>query len=432
MKSRLLGIGFLAPALIAVCLFFLLPVLFTVVFSFTNMSTATGITGGEYLISQRQIDQLETKGVSADTIERLESAGYQITEKGLDVLATQFGAATADELRKNHMGETFTSRRELERVLRNLKRNPIRSTRDRKKAADLLAVSIVGERFETEAAFRTALDETGIPAADHNILTTQAYTGWTWTTDNFKRLVELPATYRYAVNTVIYVVCTLVFNVVFGLFLAISTFYLPLKLANTFRTIWFLPRILPPVMYVIMWRWFTWDTGFISIVLGWFGVAPQNWMLESTLHAWTVVVLINGFVGASLGMILFSSAIKAIPTSMLYASEVDGAYRWHQIRYIILPQLQWPILFITSYQTLSLLTSFEYILLSTEGGPGGGTTTWAFAAYSTALRSYGGNLEYGFGAAYALILVIIGIILSALYLRFFNFKELVAKPRIEQ
>ncbi len=432
MSSRWLGVGFLAPALVAVLFFFLLPVVMTVMFSFTNMTTATGITGGEYLLSKSRLRQLEAEGVSEETVERLESAGYQITEQGLAALAEEFGEDRADELREDYMGESFTARRDLERVLRNLNDDPIRRTRDRKAAADLFAVTILDERFPTEPAFRDALTESGIDPADHDALVKTAYTGWTWTTDNFKLLFELPATLRYAMNTAIYVVFTLAFNVGFGLFLAISTFYLPQHLANTFRTIWFLPRILPPVMYVLMWKWFTWDTGFISTVLSVFGVTPINWMTESALNAWTVVVLINGFVGASLGMILFSSAIKAIPLSMLYASEVDGAYRWDQIRYIILPQLRWPVLFMTSYQTLSLLTSFEYILLSTDGGPGGSTTTWALAAYTTALRNYGGTLEYGFGAAYALVLVIIGIILSVLYLRFFNFKELVAKPRIEQ
>ena len=125
-------------------------------------------------------------------------------------------------------------------------------------------------------------------------------------------------------------------------------------------------------------------------------------------------------------------SIKAIPTSMLYASEVDGANRWQQVRHIILPQMRWPILFMTSYQTLSLLTSFEYILLATDGGPGRATEVWALAAYHTALNNYGGNLQYGLGAAYALALVFIGIGLSVVYLRLFNFKELLAKPRIEQ
>lgn len=431
MTSRALGIWFLSPAILVATLFFLLPVLLTVVFAFTNMSTSTGILGGEYQINSERLRTLSDTNVSAGSVEKLQNAGYQITETGLAALAREYSDDTADELREGFLGETFASRRDLERVLKNLDK-PIRRTRDRKGAADLFAVTIIGERFETEATFRTALGNTGIDPADHDALTKHAYTGWTWTADNFSLLLELPSTLRYALNTAFYVVCTLAFNILFGLFLALSTFYLPGKLANTFRAIWFLPRILPPVLYVLMWKWFTWDTGFIATVTGWFGMAPQNWMLHTSTHAWTAIILINGFVGASLGMILFSSAIKAIPSEMLYASEVDGANRWQQVRYVILPQMRWPILFMTSYQTLSLLTSFEYILLATDGGPGSSTEVWALAAFHTALNNYGGNLQYGLGAAYALALVFIGIALSVAYLRFFNFKELLAKPRIEQ
>ena len=82
-------------------------------------------------------------------------------------------------------------------------------------------------------------------------------------------------------------------------------------------------------------------------------------------------------------------------------------------------------------QTLSLLTTFDLIFLASFGGPGSSTQTWALAAYQTALWSYSGNYQYGLGAALALVLVIIGIILSLLYLRLFNFKSLVARPRIE-
>lgn len=431
MTSRMLGIGFLTPALVAVFIFFLLPVLLTIVFAFTNMSTSTGITGGDYRIIEDRIRNLPDAGVSKASIDKLEAAGFQITEAGLAALAEQFSEDTAEELREDFLGETYAARRDLERVLRQLD-EPIRKTRDRKAAADLFAVSIINERFDTEADFRAALTSTGIDPADHDALTRFAYTGWTWTRDNFRLLFELPSTMRFATNTAFYVLCTLTFNIGFGLFLAISTFYLPAKLANTFRAVWFLPRILPPVLYVLMWNWFTWDNGFIATVTGWFGVPPQNWMMQTTTRAWTVIVLINGFVGASLGMILFSSAIKAIPTSMLYASEVDGANRWQQVRYIILPQLRWPILFMTAYQTLSLLTSFEYILLATDGGPGRATEVWALAAYHTALNNYGGNLQYGLGAAYALVLVIIGIVASVGYLRLFNFRELLTKPRIEQ
>ncbi|NVO55246.1 sugar ABC transporter permease [Rhodobacteraceae bacterium B1Z28] len=431
-RFNALGFGFLAPAMIVVTLFFLAPVILTVFFAFTNMSTSTGITGGEYLLTQSDLRGLKSSELSDSTYETLENSGYLIDEAGLARLAETRDQATADELARLHAGAQFDSRRDMERALKDLRDNRIRSTRDRKALAELFKTSVMDDRFQTRDEFVTALSAAGVPDADQKILVKEAYTGWVWTTENMKLLFSLDSSWRYAMNTLFYVVLTLSFNVGFGLFLAISTFYLPPTIANTFRTIWFLPRILPPVLYVLMWYWLTWDTGIISSFMSLFGMAPRNWMLDTATNAWIVVILINGFVGASLGMILFSSAIKTIPASMLYASEVDGANRWQQIRYIILPQLRWPILFTSSYQTLSLLTSFEYILLATDGGPGGATEVWALAAYHTALNNYGGNLQYGLGAAYALVLVVIGIVTSFLYLRFFNFKDLVAKPRIEQ
>ena len=56
---------------------------------------------------------------------------------------------------------------------------------------------------------------------------------------------------------------------------------------------------------------------------------------------------------------------------------------------------------------------------------------WSLAAYHTALSNYGGNLEYGLGASFALVLVVIGIGASLIYFRLFNFKRLITKPLIE-
>ncbi len=430
-RIPLLGPLLLAPSLAVVILFFLLPVALTVVFSFTNMSTSTGILGGAYRLTTSDLPHLAEKGVTPPTIDVL-AGGYVISEPALARFAETHGARRAAVLRQDHLGARFDQRRDVERLLKELRPDPIRSVADRKAAAEIFSASILDARYSDATAFADALAGMGVPEADIAPLTRAAYTGWTFTTANFELLARLPATLRYAANTAFYVVCTLGFNIGFGLFLAISTFYLPDRVAQTFRTLWFLPRILPPVLYVLMWQWLTWDHGFLSQVFAPFGVAPRNWMMDSAGHAWTMVVLINGCVGASLGMILFSSAIRTIPAQLFHAAAVDGANRWLQVRHIILPQLRWPILFMTSYQTLSLLTSFEYILLATDGGPGRTTEVWSLAAYHTALNNYGGNLEYGLGAAYALVLVIIGIALSLIYMRFFNFADLVAKPRIEQ
>jgi inositol-phosphate transport system permease protein len=94
--------------------------------------------------------------------------------------------------------------------------------------------------------------------------------------------------------------------------------------------------------------------------------------------------------------------------------------------------IKWPILFVITYQTLSLLTSFEQILLLTDGGPGlYRTEVWALTAYHRALSNYFGNNQWGYGSAWAVILVIVGVFAAVIYMRVFRFDELVEEPKID-
>jgi len=434
-SSRVLGLVLLAPAFVFVVLFFLAPVVLTGVFALTNMSTATGITGGAYQITQSAMRDLGEGGGEPELADRLSRVRYTVDDPGIEA-ARSDGAddALVAELQAELAGQSFDSRREPERALKRLDNRP-RGTRALKALSAKFERSIVNARFDTEAEFFDAVAGLGIDLTETQraALLASTYTGWVWTNENFTRMFSLPDTKRTFINTIIYVFATLkLFNTGFALVLSIVTHYMPERPAGIFRAIWLLPRISPPVLYVLLWKWLAWDTGFLSRLLVPFGVESRNWMLDNPANAWVFIVLINGFVGASMGMLIFSSAIKAIPVSLFHASEVDGASRWQQIRYVILPQLRWPILFITCYQSLSLLTSFEYILLATEGGPGGATEVWALSTYLTALNNYAGNLEYGYGAALALVLVVVGVVLSLAYLRLFDFKSLVAPPPIEQ
>ncbi len=421
----------ITPAAIMILLFFLMPVVLTAVFSMTNMSTATGISGGVFQVTQGAVNRL--KDELPEIAEAIAEPRYVIDEAGVAAIeAAGLSPGIVAELRAAHMGEVFPTRREAERTIRGLKERP--STREVKQMSDLFNRSVINTRFETADALVDSMQKLGIGLneAERQALATATYTGWVWTTDNFSTIAASPDMARVFFNTIFYVALTLfVFNTTYAMFLAVATHYMPAATASVFRAIWLLPRITPVVIYVLMWKWLTWDTGFISMLMGQFGYPPKNYLLDNAYNAWFFVILINGFVGASMGMLVFSSAIKAIPENQFHASEVDGASRWQQIRYIILPQMRWPILFVTCYQTLSLLASFNEILLSTRGGPGKATEVWSLAAYHTALNNYAGNLEYGLGAAMALVLVVIGVILSLAYLRVFNYATLVARPLIE-
>jgi inositol-phosphate transport system permease protein len=244
---------------------------------------------------------------------------------------------------------------------------------------------------------------------------------------NYYSLLRDPFIGKILLNTAHYVGFTLLFNVGMGLLLALLSSSVRERYGNQIRAVWLLPRILPPVVFVVILQGLSREApyGLISNLLG----TSRNWI---TAQPWNVIILANGLVGASFGMLLFTSAIRAIPQDLFYAAAVDGATAGQTVRRVVLPLLRWPILFVTAYQTLSLLTSFEYILLLTNGGPGFYTTTvWSLHAYQLALSNYFGNVQFGLGAAMAAVLVVIGIVVSLFYLRIFNFRAQVGEPKVE-
>jgi inositol-phosphate transport system permease protein len=254
---------------------------------------------------------------------------------------------------------------------------------------------------------------------------------WSWIgLENYNRIANNPQARSISWNTVKYVVLTLsFFNVGMALVVALLSTHIPRRAGFFFRALWLLPRITPSVVYVMMWKYIAADAPYGILnqhLLPWLGISPTNWV---PAQPWLFVVITNGLIGASFGMIIFTSAIEAIPRDYMIAALVDGCSLWQRVRYVILPMLRWPLLFVTTYQTLSLLTSFEIILLLTDGQFG--TEVWALWAYHRALQNYIGNFQWGFGAALATLLVIIGIIMAVIYMRYFRFNDLVQEPKIE-
>ena len=233
------------------------------------------------------------------------------------------------------------------------------------------------------------------------------------------------------VNTVVYVLGTLlIFNTTFGLILAILTTSIGRRASTFFRALWLLPRFTPPVVYGIIWLALLQPTkrGMFNSARGFFGLEPLDWI---TAHPWGVIIVTGGFIGASMGMVIFAAAIDSIPEDYRRAAKVDGANWFQEIRYIILPLIRWPLLFITAYQTLSLLTSYESILIITGGGPFFSSSVWSLYTYKLAFDSYSGTYAYGYGAALSTILVVNGIVASVVYWRVFKFNEMMAEPKIE-
>ena len=216
------------------------------------------------------------------------------------------------------------------------------------------------------------------------------------------------------------------FNVGMALLLSILTTTISDRWGSFFRSLWMLPRLTPSVVYGLLWMWIFDPTkyGLVNNIRALFNLPPQDWLHSAPM---LMIIFANGFIGASMGMLIFTASIKSIPVDYFRAAMIDGASWFTIVRRITLPMIKWQILFVTAYQTLSLLTSFEYILIITDGGPAFKTEVWALYTYHTAFQ----NFRFGYGAALSVILVIIGIIAALLYLKAFAFEALMERPRIE-
>ncbi len=114
-----------------------------------------------------------------------------------------------------------------------------------------------------------------------------------------------------------------------------------------FRAIWLLPRMSPSIVYALLvavgGRPAQSAACFNQVIMA-FGLEPMNLRLN---HPMAVIVIANGLIGASFGMIIFTSAIRSIPDHLFYAARADGAGSLSIIRHVVLPALRWPISYIT-------------------------------------------------------------------------------------
>jgi inositol-phosphate transport system permease protein len=148
-----------------------------------------------------------------------------------------------------------------------------------------------------------------------------------------------------------------------------------------------------------------------------YGSEPVAWLHKYPL---LINVLLAGVMGSSLSMVVLSSAIQSINKSYFYVAKVDGASEWSILRNLIVPFLRWPILFLVIWQGLALFTSYESILLLTDGGPNYRSETWALYSFHKAFSA----LDFGYGSAIALFILPVVLVVMFLAYRVFGFHKL--------
>jgi raffinose/stachyose/melibiose transport system permease protein len=143
------------------------------------------------------------------------------------------------------------------------------------------------------------------------------------------------------------------------------------------------------------------------------GGAVQLWLADVHVVFWTVfLVLTWQYIG--FGIVLLLAGLQGIPKELHEAAAIDGATPWQATRLVTLPLLGPTIRVWVFINVIGALQIFDINYILTGGGPAGASSTVATYMIQYGFRS----LEFGYGAAIAVILFVFCFVFAILWQRF--------------
>jgi multiple sugar transport system permease protein len=177
------------------------------------------------------------------------------------------------------------------------------------------------------------------------------------------------------------------------------------------RALVIVPWALPSVIIGLTWTWmYDFNLGVINDLLLRSGLAerPIAFLAHPELSFYAIVLALV-WQGFPFFAVTILAGLQTIGDEQYEAAEIDGATRWQRLRYVILPGLAEIIATALLLRTIWVANSLDVILVMTGGGPGYATHTLPLYAF---LRAYS-SMEFGYGAALAIVLTVIllGVVL---------------------
>jgi len=178
-----------------------------------------------------------------------------------------------------------------------------------------------------------------------------------------------------------------------------------------YRTLFFMPSLVPLVASVILWKWLLdADFGIVNQGLREIGVDdPPGWFVDRRMAIPSLIIMRLWTSIGGTQMIIFLAGLQGIPTELYDASAIDGANTWQRIRSVTIPLLSPTIFFNTVLGIIGALQTFAAAFLLTPEGGGPAFATWFYALHIW--KNAFDYFEIGYAAALAwfFALIIIGL-----------------------
>lgn len=185
-----------------------------------------------------------------------------------------------------------------------------------------------------------------------------------------------------------------------------------LRAPGLFRTLFYMPAIVPFVAAIYGWNgMLNPETGWVNLALQQLGVQnPPTWVNDTT---WVYPALvIVGLWGVGNSMVIYLAGLQGVPSELYDAAQVDGASWWDTLIHVTLPMISPVIMYDLTLSTIGLFQYFlvPLVLNTGTGAPGGATMFLNLHLYKT-FFAYG---YLGYGATMAWFLFAIILIVTVL------------------
>jgi multiple sugar transport system permease protein len=201
------------------------------------------------------------------------------------------------------------------------------------------------------------------------------------------------------------------YMVVVGVPAAVVVAYLLANLLNTevrfrsvFRTIFFIPSIVPIVATAMVWLWmYNPRYGAINAFLASRGLQAIPWLSNPVLAKPSLIIIQCWGQGSAI--VIFLAALQDVPRSLYDAALVDGANHWQRFLHVTIPMCTPAILFVVLTGLIGSFQSFTLPWLLTQGGPLNSTEFYGVYLYRNAFSYF--RMGYASAMAWLLFLVIV-------------------------
>jgi len=186
--------------------------------------------------------------------------------------------------------------------------------------------------------------------------------------------------------------------------------------AGIFRTIFFLPSLVPMVSLAVLWQWMlNGELGLVNTtinpvlgamnhLLGTHWQAP-NWLADARYAKWGIIF--TALWGTGNAVVIFLAGLQDVPRHLYESAEIDGASLWQTTRHVTLPILS-PVIYFN--MIMGLIGSFQIFavpFVMTGGGEGPERSLVFMATYLYANAFDYWNMGYACAIGVILFLIIL-------------------------